>query len=490
MHNIKSVVTLQGLRTEIEAYGFSFSMKKYLMTLVVCLLGVIFAGWVYRLEPVYYVVVLVAGIVAVPHIIRKQVIYLYRQKHFNDIDVYLHQMAYSFQRKPKIQLALWDTLEVADQNLKELVTQALEIIAESSSENPYREAFDLIESQYRCSRVKALHQFMVRVESSGGSYQNSMNVLVEDIDHWIERIYQMQKDRKVIKRDSTIGIILSFIVADVSLLTAIVLGRQDIGIHINITQSVMYQMITTGFFVFNIGCFVAVQSGFSRDWAGDGRSDKKIMQDYETAYQYSTLQIRKKFWFINAIFLLIAVVLALLELRIAAILAFSIFIYIFLIPSLNKKSAIKRIQSDVQIAFSEWLRDVALNLQYQTLQSSICATYEYVPIILKDSLKRFIVDINSNPSAVTPYYNFLLEFHIMDISSTVKMLYALEDADIADMDKNINNLITRNCTLMLKNEKQVDESRLSVLRFMEYIPMFVASLKLMIDIILILNVAI
>ena len=50
----------------------------------------------------------------------------HRLKEFSDVDIYLHQMVYSFIRNPKIHTALSDTYAVADGRLKKLIQEALD----------------------------------------------------------------------------------------------------------------------------------------------------------------------------------------------------------------------------------------------------------------------------------------------------------------------------------------------------------------------------
>ncbi len=478
------------LKTEIEGYGYSYSLKNYLKTMITVMILTGSCGVLYQLQPLYYLLILAVCVMTVPAMVRRQFLFLSAQKHFNSIDVYLHQMAFSFQRKPKIQLALWDTLEVADKDLAECLRKAINVIGESTGKNPYQEAFQIVEKEYGCERVRALHQFMLRVEESGGQYQNSLNVLIEDMNHWIERTYQMQKDRKIIKRDSVIGIVLSLFVGAFSVILGFVMKQETIGIRMEITSNQMYQIVTTVFLLFLTGYFIYVQSGYQKDWGEAGiRSDQRIMRDYKIGYEQTTGQIRRKYWYVSASLLAVSLLLCYCGLYLYGCGIAGVFLYSLRMPERNKRIARKRVRHEVQTAFSRWLRNVALNLQYQTLQMAVCDTYEEAPVILKDSLKRFILEIHENPASVTPYYNFCSEFHIMEISSTVKMLYALEDTQLADMDKNINRLIKRNYVLLAKNEQQEDESRLSILRFMEYIPMMAASLKLMLDIVLLLDVA-
>ena len=101
----------------------------------------------------------------------------HRLKEFSDVDIYLHQMVYSFIRNPKIHTALSDTYAVADGRLKKLIQEALDELEYSMSEYVYEEALGIIENNYQCSRIRTLHRFLISVETKGGRYKNALQVL-------------------------------------------------------------------------------------------------------------------------------------------------------------------------------------------------------------------------------------------------------------------------------------------------------------------------
>lgn len=69
----------------------------------------------------------------------------HRMKEFSDVDIYLHQMVYSFIRTPKIHTALSDTYAIADGHLKALLKDALDELEYGMGDNVYYEALEIIE---------------------------------------------------------------------------------------------------------------------------------------------------------------------------------------------------------------------------------------------------------------------------------------------------------------------------------------------------------
>ena len=135
--------------------------------------------------------------------------------------------------------------------------------------------------------------------------------------------------------------------------------------------------------------------------------------------------------------------------------------------------------------FSDWLRDVALNLQEEPLMVAIENTYDTCPVVIKESLEKFIYEMESNPSDVELYYNFMSDFKLPDISSMVRTLYSLSELEPERADDAINSLIKRNYELMDKHEADKNKDEISTMKFAEYIPTIFVSFKIAVDMMLV-----
>lgn len=157
------------------------------------------------------------------------------------------------------------------------------------------------------------------------------------------------------------------------------------------------------------------------------------------------------------------------------------------VPVINRKKALIRIQNDVYISFSEWLRDIVIHLQDEPLQAAVRETYKDCPVVMKESLGRFIYELEETPSSVKPYYEFMSEFGVLDISSTVRMLYSVSELDVDEADEMMNTIIKRNYEIIDKYEENKNQNNLSALRFAEYIPMIFVSLKIAADMLMVIT---
>ena len=86
-----------------------------------------------------------------------------------------------------------------------------------------------------------LHKFLVSVEEKGGRYTGAMEVLLEDFDRWVNNVYKYQSEIRKIKRDITIGIMISMVLA---MLTTVMCSTLNMFSKepLSITDTLAYQL--------------------------------------------------------------------------------------------------------------------------------------------------------------------------------------------------------------------------------------------------------
>ena len=147
---------------------------------------------------------------------------------------YIHQMIYSFERQPKILTALEDTLKVTDHKMKNCIIAAIQEMQYGTTKDVYRMALKNIEKEYACS---------TQVEEKGGEYKSSLEILRCDADHWVKRVYQFQEEIRRIKQTTAIGVVLSFLMASVSVLVTYICENTS-EIRLDITHEPLYQVVS------------------------------------------------------------------------------------------------------------------------------------------------------------------------------------------------------------------------------------------------------
>lgn len=457
-----------------------------ILMMAVMVAAVAFFGMVYRLSMICMGMIFAVMAFIIPVIL----FYIYYQKRenirFNQVDVYIHQMSYSFQRNPKIITALKDTYQIAEGHLKETLFEAIVSMENEDGREVYQEALSIVERDYSCDRIYMLHRFIISIEERGGEYSLPMSILLEDFDRWVRRIYRYQDDMKHVKINSLIGIILSCILASMSVLISSMLNDAA-SVATDITKQVIYQAETAGFILVNVIYFVYVMIHYSRDWITPVRDDEKIMKDYAVVFDSESRGISVFKRVIIMLMLAVSVLMLIYGNKAFAVCMVLTGLVLYFVPDINKVRAMSRLKDDVYNGFSEWLREVAINLSHAPLQAAIQESYSTCPVVIKRSLSRFIFELDENPSDVTPYYNFLKEFKILDISSAIKTLYSITENGNDDMGSAISGLIRRKYEIVDKHEQLRNESNISVLRFAEYIPLLIVSVKIGIDMMLVIT---
>lgn len=442
MKKIRRIYGYQGISRDISSYGYVYDMKKYIISILFVIVLAASGSWLFQLKVFCVILLGIVGLLCLPSIIKAHYYMLYQQKRFRDVDGYLHQMIYSFQKSPKINIALKDSYKISDGKMQKLVGKAIDELNYSMSQSLYTDALSIIEEEYACERMTTLHRFMINVEEKGGSYHNSLSVLLGDCDRWVKSVYRSQEDIKKVKRDISIGIVISILLAATSVIVTWIL-KSTASMDIRISEHALYQLISTVFLAASIIFYTYTQVHYKCDWLTNTRSEKQVEYDLKT--------IRRKKH-----------------------------------KGMIYRAAWKRIREDLYCGFSEWLRNVALGLQDKTFQAAIKESYKTCPCVMRASLEGFIDAIEVNPSDVTPYYSFLGEFQVPDISASVRTLYGLSELDHCNMDSTINTMIARNYELQDKHECLKQADRLSLMKFSEYVPVFMVSIKIGLDMMLLL----
>ena len=485
----EKIFSIEALKTEINGYGFSYSIKDYSITLLLVLVALLAAGIFYSLKIPYLLVILLVALIKMPGMIATQFKYVYEQRKFSDVVDYMEYMLYEFKKKPKILYALKAAEDSCTGDIKKRIKKAIDYIENGVyRDNLYKEAFYFIEEGYDCERIGIIHQFLMKIEREGGEYQEALNILLDDVKSWTERTYEFQKEKANIKSKVLITIILSLIMC--AILTKVS------GQVYDITGSKIYQCVTMGIIIAFIELYAVVQKRLSGSWLiGDATPRKKMFQQYALAISGDVSTLRKKEFPNAVIYIGLGLVLFLgggLIQTIAPyknlgilLCMFGLFTY-FIKPSMDIKTAKKNTMKEITKEFPGWFRNLAINLQKETVHVSIKNSLKDAPLILKPSLISLIKELDDDPVTMKPYINFLSSFELPDISSAMKMLYSLNEAGQDEVVTQINTLVQRNNQLLEKSERMKNSDSIAITGYLVILPMAISLVKMIVDMGLIL----
>lgn len=484
--NVRQYFSYRRIQQKAGESGAACTPQGYAGIFGAVMVITVLTGWFYRLQPIWIFMVMAAGILCIPAVTATYFSGKEKKKKFHDVDVYIHQMIYSFERQPKILTALEDTLKVTDHKMKNCIIAAIQEMQYGTTKDVYRMALKNIEKEYACSRITTLHTFLTQVEEKGGEYKSSLEILRCDADHWVKRVYQFQEEIRRIKQTTAIGVVLSFLMASVSVLVTYICENTS-EIRLDITHEPLYQVVSCTFLILCMMYYTYMQIRHDCDWLVKQRSDKAAERDYQMAFHTDLKKLHRSLIPILVIMAGISGILAYYGWYLWCAVAAVCGIYLWIVPQINRQAALKRLRKDLYYSFADWLRDVALNLSEESLAMAIEDTYDTAPVIMKESLEQFIYAIEENPSDVTPYYSFLNQFEVTDISSSVRILYSLSENDAQSIDTTIKTLLTRNYELMNQYETADNADHISIMRFSEYIPTFFVAVKVAADMLLVIT---
>lgn len=463
-------------KSQIEGYGYSFSLKRFVISLLIFFFIIVGFGFLYRLDFIYILFVSVLCVICLPIILKAGYKNIYEARRFSDICLYMEQMCASFNKQPKILSALKDVKMVSEGNLQKLINQAIDYIEKGETKSDYKsiyeEALLNIEEAYKCKRLLELHRFLIKIETGGGEFKTSLNCLLKDIHAWVERTYIFQREKKSVRIYFGIGILISLTICTTSLF---------LGKYVEITENIIYKIVTSLFIFLCVVSYTLMEKSLMGSWLENLKNEELIMSEYHTALYSSPGKIRKKMIPFYLIIIVLSLVLLALGIEIFAFIGFFIFLIFFSFPTIRYKTAFNRTVSEIKYSFSEWIRAVAVNLQHYTVQMALQESYEGAPEIIKEPLAKLLHEISEDTNSATPYFNFLYEFNIHEVSSAMKMLYSLTELGADDVSQTLEALMSRNYALIDKAEKEVSENKMMLLKQIVSGPLVFAGGKIVVD---------
>lgn len=472
----------RAMQTEIQGYGFHYSFLDFFKVLVLFMLGTAFVGILLKMKPAYIIGLVLVEILLLIPIIKSQYKFLYEQKRFDQLMTYMKQMAYSFKKEPKILLALEDTLQLCDGKMKILVEQAIEHINTSNSPYMYEEALDIIFNEYSCSRLAQLHDFLIKIEETGGEYQTSINVLIDDMVGWSQRVYEFQTERADIKRNIFISLCLAMAICSTTLFM--------IPEQMNFTTIGVYQIVTFATLTIFLVIYTISQSLLNGSWIEDDtkKDPEKIRKDYRIATKQQTVLSTKQDKVAGVLIAIAGITYAIITRKYYWIFAGLLLgYYCWQNPKRKFKRAVKNTRREIEKEIPGWCREIALNLQTENVFQAIALTEATCPVVLEEPVHKLIVDLEANPGDVVVYNSFLYEFNIAEVGQMMNTLYALSENGAADVDTQINKIIESNNKLVEKAEKIRNEDANAGVGFLTLIPMVIGSAKMLVDLALLIT---
>ncbi len=483
------LLNLKNLEKEVHKYGYHWSWQSHVLLTAGALLGIGTVGIVFQLKMGYLAAVMAVMLFLLPVFVIDVFRKMFEQKRFSDAATYMEQILYSFQKSGKVLIALKETRELFEEGrMREVIQEAIWYIEQGCAKTEggiLREALHLIEKAYRCSKMRMVHDLLISAELYGGETGESSMLLLEDLELWKRRGYQLQKDKKVSHRDNIVSIVVATVLSAAALyvLDAMKGMFAERSSSFQIFQVAVIQCSSLFFILFSLFVFAKSTKSLTRNWLKEegAREISYILASYQMVVGYDEGKAKRKSLFWAAPFFAGAAVLCFFQKKWFCAAFLGVGSFLLLQYKAGYAIAKKDVTEELYIAFPQWLMEIALLLQSNNVQMSIQKSVGQAPEVLRPELEKLVERLREEPDKLASYTDFCKDFDIPEAASCMKMLHAISEAGTGDARIQMHELMKR----VSEMQNMADEIKNRNISFrMKMIfsyPVIAATVKLLID---------
>lgn len=478
----------KNLAAEVHVYGYDFSWKAHMAIICISLFGIGGIGYLFKLKPGYFSIVLAAVCGTLPIFILYMYKRMFEQKRFADVVTYAEQILYSFQKSGKIVTALRETKEVfEDGKMRWQIEDAIEYLDTGkavSEKGILREALNIIENSYLCTKIHMIHELLISSEEYGGDVNNSIYLVLNDIELWKRRGYLLQNDKKKSHTDNIISIIVAAVLCLVTLYVLNEMGRLFPGSEgVNIFEVQVLQISSFVFILCMLYVFYKSMKSLTTNWLQSERisEEKYIMSSYDLVMEYDERKEKKKSYRYAIPFFLLGILFFRFKKQWGGIVCFILSIVLLMQHKIGYLIARKEVNKELYIALPQWLMEMALLLQNNNVQVSLEKSISAAPKVLNKELLLLMERLKKEPDKLSSYTDFCKNFDIPEVQSCMKMLHAISESGTGDAAIQMNNLIQRVYEMQNVADNIYNEHIAFQMRMIFLYPVTASTVKLLVD---------
>ena len=479
----------KNLANEVHVYGYNFSWKMHVFSIICSLTGISAIGVLFHLQPLYFSLIEVSVLLIIPVLILYMHKRMYEQQRFADAVTYCEQILYSFQKNNKVISALKETRDTfEDGHMREVIDAALAYL-EAGNVNTrrglLREALGIIEESYACVKLHMVHELLISSEEYGGNTEKSILLILNDIELWKRRGYHLMAEKKKSHIDNMISIVVATILCAVALYTLQSMGKlfPTASEPIDIFGTGIIQLSSFVFIVFMLRVLTKSFKSLTANWLRSEtlRDEKYILSNYNMVMEYDDAIARRKSIIWAAPFFIAAIVAFLFGTIIPGVICTLIAAFMLVQHRIGYNLAKKDVHEEMYIALPQWLMEIALLLQTNNVQVSIAKSIEEAPLVLKAELEKLVERLRAEPDKLSSYTSFCREFDLPEVQSCMKMLHAISESGTGNAEVQINNLIQRVNEMQNMADALRDKNAAFLAKMLFSYPVMAATVKLLID---------
>jgi hypothetical protein len=444
------------LAKEVDVYGYHFSWKEHVVTLVLSCLGICGIGVLYRLHTAYLILLLLAVAVMLPYLIADSYKRMYEQKRFADVTSYMEQMLYSFQKTGKTVGAWKETvLLFEDGQMRNAIEAAIAHVEDGRPESEQgilREAMERIEQNYGCTKLSTVHELLLDTEEQGGDVEDAVLLLLEDIENWKKRGYRLHAEKKKYHEDNVVSIVISALLCAVALYVLLRMQELFPSASTSIFDLTVIQISSTVFLLFLLLVYAKSSRSMTDDWLGnEGMEDSDyIMKSYDKVMRYEEWDGQGS-------------------------VAHKLFRGGYRIAKQDVTEELYRV-------LPEWFMKLLLLLQNNNVQVALVrSSDERTSPLLKRELSMLSERMEEYPEQLSTYTSFFRRFDVPEIASCMKMLHAVSESGTGNVAVQMTHLLARVHQMQDRADELQNESMAFRMKLMFSYSVVAATGKLLFD---------
>lgn len=449
----------KNLAKEVHVYGYHFSWKTHTAWIFGAITGCILLELLFHLQAGYFSAIVIAIGCAVPVLVLDMYKRMYEQRRFADVTAYMEQMLYSFLKTGKVVAALKETRELFDEGaMRECIDTAvlhMELGKPGTEQGVLDEGLKMIEKMYPCGKIALVHNQLLASETYGGTAEEAVFLLLEDIERYKRRGYRLQADKKKSHSDNIVSVVAANLLCATALYVLEAM-RQKFGVAggTDMFSIKLIQISSTIFIVLLLWILVKSTKSLTNDWLEEKvlysaeymESSYKLMLDYEkkkcrTGFKMPIPLHRKIAYYL----------------------------------------AKRDVTEDIYMALPQWLMELILLLQHNNVQVALIKSSNNAPYALQRELMLLKERMESEPEKLQTYMKFCAEFDVPEIGSCMKMLHAFSENGTGDLHVQMNQLLGRVWQMQDKADEVKDAHIAFQMKLIFTYPVLAATAKLLID---------
>lgn len=421
---------------ELKRYGYVFSVKRGILMYGMVVAFAIVCGKFFRLDHMYLFLLCLWCACLFPFFLRNLYRNRYGQRQFVEINSYMEQFLYSFQKSGKILVTLKDVEKLfANGVMHTRIQEAIAYIEDTYDEDYVeKRALAMIEREYPIHHVAMIHRFALQVEEKGGEYGEAIRLMLDARRMWADRSYELLKEKKRKRTQILISVLVSLLLCSVFVYVA---ER----VSLSITDFAIVKVVTLLTLLLDLWIFYVADRKLSMESMDETYDEKELLRQYEKVKRSE----EKKH------------------------------------TELGTRIAKKNVSRALQKMFPQWLLEVSLLLQSENVQVAIMESYDEAPVLMKPALRELIQKLQLRPTDMEPYLEFLQEYALPEVQSSMKMLYALSEGTGGNANNQISDIIRRNQLLLDQAQKMKNEDALGGLYALFLAPQLTGGAKMLVD---------